>query len=195
MDLTTIALSDLVAPFISELRDGSIEIYNEFSLQHELGIFLRTRYPESRVRFERNVGALFNSTTFVKREIDIVASCRATGALQLALVLKFPRNGQHPEQMFSFCKDISFAEELRLAGFARTGFIVFAEDDLFWRGPAEGIYSFFRSSRPLTGTITKPTGKKDQSVSIRGTYGIKWQDAMPGLRFAIVEPSLTVRHL
>ncbi len=30
----------------------------------------------------------------------------------IPLELKYPRNGQHPEQMFSFCKEIAFVEEL-----------------------------------------------------------------------------------
>lgn len=30
-----------------------------------------------------------------------------------AIEIKFPTNGQYPEQMFIFCKDIKFLEELK----------------------------------------------------------------------------------
>ncbi len=41
-----------------------------------------------------------------------------SGAERLsALELKYPRNGQVPESMFSFCKDIAFLEQLGLSGF------------------------------------------------------------------------------
>ena len=34
-------INDLIDDFIQKIRKGDIEIYNEFSLQHELGFFLR----------------------------------------------------------------------------------------------------------------------------------------------------------
>ncbi len=37
---------------------------------------------------------------------------KRSSLLDAVVELKFPRNGQHPEQMYSFCKDIVFAEQL-----------------------------------------------------------------------------------
>lgn len=34
-----------------------------------------------------------------------------------AIELKYPLNGQYPEQMFSFVKDIKFMEEMKELGF------------------------------------------------------------------------------
>ena len=48
-------LANLVSDFFQVIIDEQIEIYNEFSLQHELGIYLRKRIPEYKVQFERNV--------------------------------------------------------------------------------------------------------------------------------------------
>jgi hypothetical protein len=48
-------LSNLIAEFVETIRSGQTEIYNEFSLQHELGIFLRQKIPASKVQFELNV--------------------------------------------------------------------------------------------------------------------------------------------
>ena len=61
----------LLEEFIKEIQSGNIEIYNEFSLQHELGIYLRKALPAYKVEFERNV-KFFNISNTVKKEIDIV---------------------------------------------------------------------------------------------------------------------------
>ena len=90
-----------------KLKSGELEIYNEFSLQHELGIIVRNQDNHKLVQFERNVSYFgFNKTEFVKREIDLVVYSRHAKQLDYVVELKFPRRGQHPEQMFSFCKDI-----------------------------------------------------------------------------------------
>jgi hypothetical protein len=140
------------------------------------------------VQFERNVGFFFRgSPPFTKREIDISVFSPDKRELRFAIELKYPRNGQHPEQMFSFCKDIAFAEELRAAGFSQTALMIFAEDSLFYRGSTEGIYGFFRGGRCLNGRVQKPTGRKDEFVILRATYDIKWQPVAPPLMYSIVE--------
>jgi hypothetical protein len=89
-----------------------LDVYNEFSLQHELGVFLRGKLEQRNVQFERNVSFFFSGSTFVKKEIDIAIFSPDKSILDCAIELKFPRNGQYPEQMFSFCRDILFAEQL-----------------------------------------------------------------------------------
>lgn len=181
-------LGDLIAPFIESVTTGRIDVYNEFSLQHELGIFLRGRLPKDKVQFERNVSFFFpGKSSFTKREIDIVVFSPDRKELKWGIELKYPRNGQHPEQMFSFCKDVAFVEELKAAGFSQTGLLIFADDHLFWRGPTEGIYGFFRGGRPLQGQIQKPTGKRDDQVTVCGTYTVKWEAISDGLKFAAIE--------
>ena len=138
-----------------------MEIYNEFSFQHELGIHLRNRLPEFKVEFERNVTQFgFEKSKFVKREIDISIIGRQSGNLEGVIELKYPRNGQVPETMFSFCKDISFLEQLQSAGFNQCIFVSLADDPLFYSGQCEGISGLFRGVERIHGTIQKPTGKK-----------------------------------
>jgi len=182
-------LSSIVADFMHGVASGRIEIYNEFSLQHELGIFLREQWPAYKIQFERNVSHFSSGVTkksFTKREIDIVATHPDHTDLQCAIELKFPRRGQYPEQMFSFCKDIAFAEELHAIGFTQTAFIAVADDPLFYSGASEGIYAFFRGARPLSGQVHKPTGAKNDSVTIKGTYRIDWQNIAGSMRYALV---------
>jgi hypothetical protein len=49
------------------------------------------------------------------------------------------------------------------------------EDRLFHSGPSQGgIYSFFRGGVPICGDIVKPTGEKDERISVKGPYHLKW---------------------
>jgi hypothetical protein len=187
-ETTTSALDDLIEPFLRQVADGRIDIYNEFSLQHELGFHLRQSLPNDNVQFERNVRDFFPQVSqFKKREIDIAVFSPGKDALKWAIELKFPRNGQYPEQMFSFCKDVMFVEQLKLAGFAHAGLLIFADDPLFWHGSQQGIYQFFRGAIPMHGLIRKPTGGKDDEVNISGSYPVEWKTVAGGLKYATIE--------
>lgn len=48
----------VIGSFAERIGRGEIEIYNEFSLQHELGIYLRNAIAGKQVQFERNVSFL-----------------------------------------------------------------------------------------------------------------------------------------
>ncbi|NCA78501.1 MAG: hypothetical protein EOM90_19400, partial [Alphaproteobacteria bacterium] len=129
----------VVSDFVEKIAKGEIEIYNEFSLQHEMGIILRSKFPDYKVQFERNVSFFSLTGEFIKSEIDIVIYSQKKQkqpTLHYAIELKFPRNGQYPEQMFSCCKDILFAEQLKKGefknGFERAFLIIFADDPLFY---------------------------------------------------------------
>ena len=182
-------LSALVSQFVDSVGHNGTDIYNEFSLQHEFGIFLRSALPNFRVQFERNVSYFAPSkVAFTKREIDITVFSPDKAHLKYAIELKYPRNGQYPEQMFSFCKDIAFAEELKAAGFSRTALLIFADDRPFFAGPSEKvIYSYFRAGRPITGRIEKPTGDKNDHVEIKGHYAVSWLPVSGTTKYAYVE--------
>lgn len=181
-------MENVISSFAKQVGSGSIEIYNEFSLQHELGIYLRNVVKGKDIQFERNVTYFgFEKEYFEKREIDIVLYENRNSLLDAAVELKFPKNGQHPEQMYSFCKDIVFAEQLKRSGFNRTFVVIFAEDRLFYEGAQGGIYGFFRGGCNLTGTVRKPTGKRDSEVTITGNYSISWLDVSGSLKYTVVE--------
>ena len=164
-----------VLPFFDDVESGAIEIYNEFSLQHELGIFLRKVFPGYKVQFERPVDHFgLKRGKFYKKEIDIVVFKDNEKPL-MAIELKFPRQGQHPEQMFSACTDLLFLEQLVDAKFSKGVFIMVVDDDLFVRGrDTTGIYKYFRNNKPLNGKITKPTGSEKWKICIKNSYCVKW---------------------
>ncbi|HOU96485.1 MAG TPA: hypothetical protein PLN06_07665 [Bacteroidales bacterium] len=182
-----------IEKFIDTIKTGKIEIYNEFSLQHELGIFLRSQFTNMKIQFERNVSFFFHAGEFVKREIDISIYASDKSKLHYAIELKYPRNGQYPEQMFNFCKDILFAEQLKRSGFDQTFFVAFADDPLFYSGNGDDIYGYFRQHKILQGTITKPTGKKDDTVTLNGSYNVQWANVCGNLKYAVIETRPTRR--
>jgi hypothetical protein len=176
--------------FFDRLKVSGIEIYNEFSLQHELGGYLRSVAAQGsyRVQFERPADFFeIPSDQLLKKEIDItIFSPDQTH--KAAIELKFPRNGQYPEQMFSACKDVAFLEQLVEQGFDGGLFVMVADDRLFYEGAdTGGVYSYFRSGKPICGLIRKPTGSKDESFAIRGSYILTW-NKLPDLelRYACV---------
>ena len=181
--------------FIEEVGSKKIEIYNEFSLQHELGIFLRNNLENQKIQFERNVSCFFSDKkNFEKKEIDISIFSESVNNLlcskdttnrqypdlnnlSCVMELKYPRNGQYPESMFSFCKDIAFLEQLVNCGFETGYFIAVADDPLFYEGgkSTKCIYRFFRDEEEIRGMIPKPTGLKNgKSIPIIGKYTAKW---------------------
>lgn len=159
-------------------------IYNEFSLQHELGIFLRENLKNQKVEFERNISFFdFAKDDFVKKEIDISIYDRNKNLC--AIELKFPRNGKYPEEMFSFCKDIKFLEQLK-SKFEKCYFLLIVDDKKFYSSESKllknGIYRYFRtynlSNIPtLTGHIEKPTkNSSSKEFDLNGNYKIVWEN-------------------
>ena len=173
--------------FFNLVASKKVEIYNEFSLQHELGIYLRKQYPDKKVQFERNVSYFsLDKSKYEKKEIDLVIYTDKN-SLNCVMELKYPRNRQVPESMFSFCKDIAFLEELTKSGFKSAYFIAVVDDSLFYSGNASGIYSFYRNKQKITGIIQKPTGKKDKTVHILGSYIAHWQPISKNTKYCLIE--------
>ncbi len=165
-------IATLLNQFMKLVVKKEIEVYNEFSLQHELGIFLRNNIVGYKVQFERNT-KYFGISGTIKHEIDIVIY---NDIEKYAIELKYPVNGQYPEQMFSFIKDICFMEELKEQGFTHTFCLTMVNDKNFYSGAKkDGIYAYFRGTEAISGIIIKPTGKKDEVIKLQNTYKIVWQ--------------------
>lgn len=177
-----------IKDFFNLVNIQQIEIYNEFSLQHELGLYLRNHLnPTFKIQFERNTKFFGIQQKLIKKELDIVIYNLLVDE-KYAIELKFPKNGQYPESMFSFAKDIKFMEQIKAANFTHTYAITYVEDKLFYSGSnTTGIYSYFRSSQPLHGEIIKPTGKKDEQFHINGSYQIHWEALNGNSKYYLVE--------
>lgn len=182
-------LKHLIQEFFDSAARQQIEIYNEFSLQHELGIFLREALPTYKVQFERNVSYFTKENDTVKKEIDIVIFSEDK-AEKYAIELKCPLNGQYPEQMYSFVKDIKFMEQLIERGFMKTCCVTLVSDRPFYQGNTnEGIYKFFREEYSIYGEIFKPTGmgKNKDKITLSGKYDFEWKELSLGRKYYIIE--------
>jgi len=179
--------------FFDKIKENKIDVYNELSLQHELGIYLRNQIGDYKIEFERNVAHFgFDKTQFIKRETDI--SVYIHKFLHVAIELKYPRNGQVPEQMFSFVKDLKFLEQLTAEGFRKGYLIILTDEPLFYTGKNKGIYSYFRSKKTITGTFRKPTGKKDETIQLSNEYIASWEDLKSNLKYCVLEVTKPKRH-
>ena len=181
-------LHEYIEQFIDLLRNGSVQVYNECSLQCELWLFLSQRLPSGwKVELERNVSHFdLVKTGLLKSELDIAVYRNDD---RHCIELKFPQNGQVPEQMFKACMDIRFLEQLVNAGFS-SGILVMLTPDHLFCVPARknsGLYAMFRCGQEVTGDIIKPTGKKDESFTVCGSYPISWNNVMGKLRYCTVK--------
>ena len=182
-------LKNLVKGFFSYIEAENIELYNEFSFQHELGIFLRRELEGYTIQFERNVSYFSISNQTIKKEIDI-SIFNKDKSERYAIELKHPLNGQYPEQMYSFVKDIKFMEELKENGFTKTAVVVLVSDRPFYQGRSnQGIYRYFREEYQVYGEIYKPTGatKGKESIVLKGTYNFQWQQLENNKKYFMIE--------
>jgi len=156
-------LNETIKNLINEISHGNIEVYNEFSVQFELAMYLREILPFNfKIQLERNI-EYFNldKNEFIKKEMDIVVFDNSLQKKH-CIEIKYPTNGQYPEQMFKISKDVAFIEQLVQSGFNKSYSLVLANSRPFYmdKGGAE-IYEMFRENKEIKGEVNKPTGKKD----------------------------------
>ena len=137
--------------FLCKVKSGQIEIYNEFSVQFELAMFLRERLNKQyKIQLERNIVYFgLDRRDFLKKEMDI-AIFNHSKSERYCIEIKFPNNGQYPEQMFSICKDIKFLEQLKEHGFTKTYELVIVSSNIYYINKGGGdIYDLFRKDKLL----------------------------------------------
>jgi hypothetical protein len=123
----------------------------EATFQFNLMMKLVNIIDESNIFPERNIEYYgLDSKNYTKKIIDIVLENEK--GLNIAIELKMPMNGQVPEQMYSFVKDIKFLEELKTSRkFNRCYLLTITNDHNFWSGQINnGIYTYFRDNKILT---------------------------------------------
>jgi hypothetical protein len=166
------------------------EFFVEATFQYYLMMKLSHIIDESNIFPERNIRNYgLKSKKYTKKVIDIVLENEK--GFNIAIELKMPMNGQFPEQMYSFVKDIKFLEELKESGkFKECYLITMAKNKNFWSGQINnGIYAYFRDNKILTGRINKPTGKNKgiEYYKISGKYKIKWKIFDKDFRYFILK--------
>lgn len=160
--------------FLSVTDNSCDHIDNERALQVELG--LSCRLAGYSVRFEQrcSVGQHVQHTKKQKRDIDLIIS---DGTDKVAIELKVPLAGRVPETMYDFYGDVAFLEAVVESGIATSALgILLTNDSHFWDGrEVSGIYAPLRSNKPLQGIYPKPTGGKNTTIHVAGTYRFVWR--------------------
>ncbi|MBM7867760.1 hypothetical protein [Heliomicrobium gestii] len=184
-----LGLKKLIIDFFDFAQENDVELYNEFSLQHELGIYLRMTVPDHKVQFERNTSFFTSDHNTIKKEIDI-SIFTIDKKEKYAIELKCPLNGQYPEQMYSFVKDIRFMEEMKERGFTGTACVALVSDRPFYEGKVNnGIYKYFREDYAVYGNIYKPTGptKTDNYIALSRRHEFIWRDLNAQRKYYVIE--------
>lgn len=161
-------------------------IYNEFSLQHELGIYLRNELGGNyKVQFERNVDDVFGKGVVksVKKEMDIYIENMNDAKERYAIELKFPRNGQYPVQMYYFVKDIQFMEDVKKLGTTPGTYVITLVDDVNFYNKGKsfnGIYEYFRENKGRKPKVIDSLINPLTGLSISGSHQIEWTPVLLG---------------
>lgn len=150
-------------------------IYNEISLQNELGLKLREKFKNNkkiRVFFEKNVKSCYKDKEYmkkkVKKEIDLFI-CNGSKDTEgkkeaYAIELKFVKgeNNRVPENLYDFVKDMRFMEQVKdienesenkeniKYKIVTTYSLVVVDNEIYTRKKHEGqngIYKFFRNNK------------------------------------------------
>ncbi|MDR0336830.1 MAG: hypothetical protein LBI18_07050 [Planctomycetaceae bacterium] len=162
--------------------------YIEATFQFNLLMELASIYNRSIIFPERSIEYYDNLSNLTKKRIDIVLEYNNN----IAIELKMPMNGQVPVQMFKIIQDIKFLEELKSSKkFFECYSIVVTNDKKFWCGKTkDGIYSYFRDNKTITGKIDKPidANKTEKPpCEINGKYEIQWKNLNDDFRYFIIE--------
>ena len=177
----------IIEDFVSQIAKGKTEIYNEASIQYELAIFLREVIPNYKIQLERNVSYFeLNKKHFLKREIDIVLF-NTTKTRKFAIEIKYPLS-EVPIQMYKFCEDIKFLEQLKESGFTDNFFLAITPQSNFWgdRGKTGTIYEKFRKEKELYGTIKNQIGDSKEEVTLKGRHKINWLTINDSTRYFVM---------
>jgi hypothetical protein len=169
--------------FIQKIKDREIDLYNEYGIQFELALFLRSkgRLKDFKIELERPIGhfGIKKTVDIPKKEIDLcVYKKNGQGQEKYGIEIKFSNNGQVPLQMFKFCEDICFLEHLKKNGFKQCfSFVVVGSDNFIKpKTKNDGIYEYFRGDRIITGSVICPTGPdKGKVIIIENQYKPEWK--------------------
>lgn len=189
-------IKELIEAFLadSEKMDPDL-IYNEFSLQFELGIFLREN--GYKVYFEKNVESEDickgnGVKEFVKKEMDLYI---IDGKNKYAIELKFPTNGFYKKRMFHFIKDIRFMEQVKeLPNFEKTYCLTLVKNDSvgekFFKGNDTGIFTYFQNEIDIPSEeIKNPSkkSKKGKSITLDKERSAVWKNINDKFWYYLIE--------
>ncbi|WP_417876385.1 hypothetical protein [Winogradskyella sediminis] len=131
-----------------KIKTNEIELYNEAGLQFQFGLFLKLKYSEIIIEFERNINAIGldkKEDEYHKSVVDILINKK------IAIEIKFPTKGAYPKRSYQAIQDVCFLEKLKkkkkIEGYAIfiTPLYSFFDD----RKKCDGIYTYLRKEKRI----------------------------------------------
>lgn len=184
-------LSD-INKFFELIDKGEIEVYNEASVQFELGWYLKKKFPNSKISLERNISHLkFDKSEFEKSETDILFTDTLNHSHSI-IELKAPINQDQvrPVTVFEWIRDLKFLEELTKKGISCFSIFITDNNGYLKSNRKTGkLLTDFRNKK-IYGEYQKhvKSSKKNKKIFINNTYQFEWKDIGKGLFYFIAEP-------
>lgn len=189
-------IKNLIFAFLEQIKnDDEIEIYNESSLQHELGFYLRSKLRNKyKVQFERNIKDFkIPHKSSPKKAIDISIFNDDREDYLATIELKFLKKEGVPRRMHDICEDIEFMEHTKEQKFETAYVLVIADFEGFYEGKSEkSPYWYFRphkdsgSCKPLKGEIKGKVGR-EYKINLKNSYQITWHEIKDPRRYTLIE--------
>lgn len=179
----------LIYEFLDLVKPGEVSIYNEASLQFELGWYLKENCGGAKIQVERGVTYFgFDKTAFVKRDMDLIIFFEG---FITVIELKAPieQSVARPVTVFNWIKDLRFLEQLKAENI--NGYSIFITDNLGYlndNGKAGNLLTDIRS-RTLKGEYHshKKPSDEDEIISLDFEYKLDWQEMSDGLFSCLIE--------
>lgn len=187
--IESLPLEKYLDDFSELIKNRTIDVYNEFSLKHELGNFLSSKLPENyTIHFDRSVSDFsVKGGETIKIKMDLVIF-NSNKNFKYCIATKYPINKQIPLAIYNIIKDFKLLEQLMGHDFTKCYQITLIDDEEFINGVAkDGIYEYFRTDTPIHGEIFKPTGRNNEKLNIKGHYQMYWQNLEDSRKLSIVE--------
>jgi hypothetical protein len=173
---------DRIKQFFISINQKPIELYSEFGVQHELAIFLRSKYDDIKVMLEYPVTRIFNPLPdLVKKEMDIYVTNQE--GQKFVIELKMPKGDcGTPNEMYRALQDIKFLEQLKQNHIDGCYALLITERQAFWQAAQAnaGIYRRFngQSVNLQTVDITHLPHflHKKGAVTLANTHQGQWQN-------------------
>ena len=186
-------LSD-IHKFFELIDKGEIEVYNEASVQFELGWYLKKKFPSAKISLERNISHLkFNKSEFEKSETDILFTDTLNHSHSI-IELKAPINQDQvrPVTVFEWIKDLKFLEQLTKKGISCYSIFITDNKGYLDSNRKTGrLLKDFRNKN-ISGEYQKhlKSSEKNEIIFINNTYQFEWKAIGKGLFYFIAEPKL-----
>lgn len=174
------------------VNDAAIELYNEFSVYHEVGNHLQRLFTaDFRINYMRPVQFFDIYAPTAKTFIDIAIFDEEVDRYH-AIEVVFIKDEPHLEKMFEICTGIRFMEELVEYGWRESYVLLIADLPLERHPDGTHPHPLFRGETVIEGEIQSPDERAQTILDIRGSYTIEWNALEDGFHYAtIVVPSPT----